>query len=74
MPQSLSKIYIHLIFSTKHREPFLAPPLRGPLNAYLATVLSNQDCLALKVGGAIEHAHLLFRLSKNLALAEVVEW
>ncbi len=73
MPQSLSKFYVHLIFSTQHREPLLIPSVRGPLHAYLATVLKNQDCPALKIGGTSDHAHLLFRLSKNLALAEVVE-
>ena len=49
------------------------PSVRGPLHAYLATVLKNQDCPALTIGGTSDHAHLLFRLSKNLALAEVVE-
>jgi REP element-mobilizing transposase RayT len=73
MPQSLSKLYVHLIFSTQHRESLLIPSVRGPLHAYLATVLKNQDCPALKIGGTSDHAHLLFRLSKNLALAEVVE-
>jgi putative transposase len=73
MPQSLSKLYVHLIFSTQHREPLLVPSVRGPLRAYLATVLKNQDCPALKIGGTSDHAHLLFRLSKNLALADVVE-
>jgi putative transposase len=73
MPQSLSKLYVHLIFSTKHREPVLIPSVRGALHAYVATVLKNQDCPALKVGSTRDHAHLLFRLSKNLTLAEVVE-
>jgi putative transposase len=73
MPQSLSKVYVHLIFSTKRREPLLMSPVRGSLHAYLATVLKNQDCPAAKIGGTSDHAHLLFRLSKNLALAEVVE-
>jgi putative transposase len=73
MPQSLSKLYVHLIFSTQHREPLLIPSVRWPLHAYLATVLKNQDCPALRIGGTIDHAHLLFRLSKNLALADVVE-
>jgi len=73
MPQSLSKLYVHLIFSTQHREPLLIPSVRGSLHAYLATVLKNQDCPALTIGGTSDHAHLLFRLSKNLALAEVVE-
>jgi putative transposase len=73
VPQSLSQLYVHLIFSTQHREPLLIPSVRGSLHAYLATVLKNQDCPTLKVGGTSDHAHLLFRLSKNLALAGVVE-
>ena len=73
MPQSLSKLYIHLIFSTQQREPLPIPSVRGSLHAYLATVLKNQDSPALKIGGTSDHAHLLFRLSKNLALADVVK-
>ena len=73
MPQSLSQLYVHLIFSTKHREPMLLSPVREDLHAYLAAVLNNQDSPALKVGGTSDHVHALFRLSKNLALAKVVE-
>ena len=73
MPQSLSTLYVHLIFSTKHREPLLTPSIRDPMYAYLATVMKNQECPALKIGGRSDHVHILFRLSKNLALANVVE-
>ena len=73
MPQSLSQLYVHLVFSTKHREPILLSPLREHLHAYLATVLNNQDSPALKVGGMSDHVHALFRLSKNFSLAKIVE-
>ena len=73
MPQSLAQVYVHLIFSTKHREPLLAQAIRRRTHAYVATVLTHDECPALKVGGTADHAHLLFRLSKNRALAEVVE-
>src|SRR6516225_906190 len=73
MPQSLSKLYVHLICSTPRREPLLMPSVRGSRYAYWATGLKNQDGPALKIGGTSHHAHLLFRLSKNLALADVVE-
>jgi REP element-mobilizing transposase RayT len=73
MPQSLSQLYVHLVFSTKHREPLLLSPVRKRLHAYLATVLKNQDSPALKVGGTSDHVHALFRLSKNCALASIVE-
>jgi putative transposase len=73
MSQSLSKLYVHLVFSTKRREPLLLSPLRGKMHAYLATVLKNQDSPAVKVGGTSDHVHILFRLSKNWSLAEIVE-
>jgi putative transposase len=73
MPQSLSKLYVHLIFSTQRRAPLRVPSVRSPLHAYLATVLKNQDSPALKIDSTSDHAHLPFRLSKNLALADVVE-
>jgi len=73
MPQSLCQLYVHLVFSTKRREPMLLSPVRERLHAYLAAVLKNQDCPALKVGGTNDHVHALFRLSKNLSLAKIVE-
>ncbi len=73
MSQSLSKLYVHLVFSTKHRETLLPRPLRERVHAYLATVLKNYDCPAVRVGGTSDHVHVLFRLSKNRALAQVVE-
>jgi len=73
MPQSLSQLYVHLIFSTKHRDPMLLSPLREHLHAYLAAVFKNQDSPALKVGGMSDHVHALFRLSKNFSLAKIVE-
>ncbi len=73
MPQSLSQLYVHLVFSTKHREALLAPPVREHLHSYLAAVLKNHDSPALKVGATSDHVHALFRLSKNLSLAKLVE-
>jgi putative transposase len=73
MPQSLSKAYIQLVFSTKQREPLLLQPLRPRVHAYMATVLNNLDSFALKIGGMSDHVHILFRMSKNRALADLVE-
>ena len=73
MPQSLSELYVHLAFSTKHREPILLAPLRVHMHPYLATVLTNSGSPAIRVGGTSEHVHALFRLSKNRSLAETVE-
>src|SRR5437868_2357860 len=73
MPQSLARNVIHLVFSTKNREPFIVPDLRDRLFAYLAGTLNELGCPAIKVGGVADHVHLLFVLSKTLALSKAVE-
>jgi REP element-mobilizing transposase RayT len=73
MGQSLAKNLIHLIFSTKHRAPLLAADLRPDLHAYLGGILREWHSPALRVGGVEDHVHILFQLSKNHALARVVE-
>ena len=62
---------MHLVFSTKQREPLLLRPVRGRVRAYLATDLKNLDSPARKIGGMSDHVHILFRMSKDHALAEV---
>jgi REP element-mobilizing transposase RayT len=73
MPQSLARNAIHLIFSTKKREPLIIPDLRTRLFAYLAGTLNELDCPAIEVGGVADHVHILFLLSKTLSLSKAVE-
>jgi len=73
MSQSLSKMWTHLIFSTKERYPFLADrAIREEMHAYLSSILRKHDCPTLLVGGVADHVHALFALSKNHSIAEVV--
>ena len=73
MSQSLSKMWCHLIFSTKDRFPFLTDQhTREELHAYMAGILSKHDCPTLQVGGFIDHVHALFVLSKNCSIAQIV--
>ena len=73
MPQSLSRILVHLVFSTKDRVPVLTPTICGELHPYLAVVLRDNDCPSLKVGGVTDHVHLIFGLSRTSIVAKVVE-
>lgn len=73
MPQSLSRILVHLIFSTKNRDPVLTPEIRAELHPYLAVVLREDGCPALQVGGVEDHVHALFGLSRTRTVAQVVE-
>lgn len=73
MPQSLSSILIHLVFSTKNREPFLTPLIEIELHKYLATVFRELKSPAILIGGDTDHIHALFNLGRTITLANVVE-
>lgn len=73
MGQSLVKNYIHLVFSTKHRQHLIHPPVEEELHSYLGGICKNLGCQPLKVGGYTDHIHMLFVLSQKIALMKVVE-
>ncbi|MBA4146863.1 MAG: transposase [Verrucomicrobia bacterium] len=74
MPQSLSAVYIHLVFSTKDRRPFLRDQtLRHEAHSYLAEVSNRLDCPALLVGGVEDHVHILARFGRTITQAEWVK-
>ena len=73
MPQSLTKLYAHLIFSTKNREPFLGDEIRERVHAYLATVILSVDSPYVVVEGVADHVHILFDMGKMHAPVEFVE-
>ena len=73
MPQSLVKNLLHLIYSTKHRKPWILGKQRQDLFAYQAGVFKEWDSPALIIGGTEDHVHALFSLSKNQPLKKIVE-
>ena len=73
MSQSLTQVYLHLVFSTKHRKPFLKDDeLREHTHAYLVGVCNNINSPSLIVGGVEDHVHILCRQSKNIALKTLI--
>ena len=73
MPQSLAKILVHVVFSTKNREPVIPREIRSSLYAYISGILENLRCPSLQTGGTADHVHTLLSLARVRAVAEVVE-
>jgi REP element-mobilizing transposase RayT len=71
--QSLSQNYLHLIFGTKNRYPFISSEIEKELHSYMASTLKELDSPALIINSMPDHVHILFKLSKNFSLAKVVE-
>ena len=72
MPQSLAKVYLHAIFSTKNREPLLKVGWREELFNVMGGAANNLGCQSLIVGGMEDHVHLLFILGRTISIADAV--
>ena len=73
MSQSLVNNLIHLVYSTKQRRPWITKGHREGLYSYQAGIFQEWDSPAIVIGGADDHVHALFSLSKNHALKKIVE-
>jgi putative transposase len=74
MPQSLAKVLLHIVFSTKNRAPYLQDKqLRSELYSYMTGVLKNIDCSALIIGGVEDHIHILNLLSRTRTISSLLE-
>jgi REP element-mobilizing transposase RayT len=74
MPQSLSAVYIHLVFSTKERRSFLRDKIiREKLHAELGGISKNLECPPILIGGVEDHVHLLCRFGRKITQAEWVK-
>lgn len=73
MPQSLCRLYAHLVFSTKNRTPLLDEIIRPRVHAYLATLTRDLGSPWVVVGGVSDHVHLLFEQGKMHSPVKLVE-
>jgi putative transposase len=68
MSQSLAKMYVHIVFSTKYRQKFVDDALKPLLFSYLDGVCQAMECHPIRVGGHVDHVHILCVLSRKVAL------
>ncbi len=73
MAQSLVKIYVHVVYSTKHRQPWILPHIETELYGYLGWTYKEMGCPVIQVGGYMDHVHILCQLSKVKSIAKVQE-
>ena len=73
MPQSLSKVYTHIIFSTKDREKWIDENIEEELFRYIGGISQAHDCPPIRVGGYQNYIHILCRLSRKMLQATLLE-
>jgi len=73
MAQSLSNMYVHIIFSTKYRKKLIKPEIQEELYKYIGGICKKLECHPIKIGGYDDHIHILSSLSKKITLIKYLE-
>ena len=73
MPQSLSKVYVHITFSTKYRQSLIDETIKTSLFEYLGGICRDLECNPGIVGGHQDHVHILCLLSRKIAQMKLLE-
>ncbi len=73
MAQSLSNILLHLIFSTKNREPFINETIESDLYAYMTSIAAAKGSFVHKIGGISDHVHLFLTLPRTISISNLLE-
>lgn len=73
MAQSLSQLYVHIIFHTKYNQDLIDAAIETELYAYIGGIIKANGSLPIKINGTPNHIHILSTMSKNIALAKFVE-
>ena len=73
MSQSLSKLYIHIIFHVKNNRILIREKEMKELYAYMGAIIKDNESIPISINGVGDHVHILCVLSKNIAVAKLVE-
>jgi putative transposase len=70
---SFTSIFVHCVWSTKNREPYLTSDLRNRLWPYLGGIARQNKMKALAVGGVADHVHMLISLPGTLSVSKALQ-
>jgi len=73
MSQSLSKLYIHLIFHIKNNFVPILKKDQNDLYAYIGSVIRDNNSIPILLNGTDNHLHIMCVMSKNIALSKLTE-
>ena len=73
MPHSYSSLWVHLIWSTKNREPVLTSALKHDVYKVINEIAADQEIYLDCINGVEDHVHLLVRLRTDQSVADIVK-
>ncbi|MCW5776273.1 MAG: IS200/IS605 family transposase [Phycisphaeraceae bacterium] len=72
MASTLTRILVHVTFSTKNRAALIPETIEPDLYAYIGGICRRMESPLLAMGGVADHAHMLVSLGKAVALSDLM--
>jgi len=72
MPQSIVKMLVHIVFSTKNRADLIHPEIEDGLFGYIHGIVENNDAKLIIANGTANHVHLLVSLPKKIDIPDLI--
>lgn len=72
MPQSLVKVLVHVVFSTKNRAKLIVPEIESSLFGYIHRIIENNRSKLIIANGTLDHIHLLISLGRTMGISELI--
>lgn len=73
MPHSLTEVYLHLVWTTKHKHTTIDDSIKSKLYAFLEEELIKLGCSVLKINGTEDHVHCLIRIRPQISISIIVK-
>jgi len=73
MSQSLSQLFVHIVFHTKYNQNLIKKDIKAELYAYMGSIIKSNESIPIIINGVEDHVHILCIMSKNIALSKLVE-
>ena len=67
------RIWVHLVFSTKNREPYLSPEIRKRVFQHIKQNAEQKGIWLDSINGYSDHVHCLISINKDQSISEVVQ-
>ncbi len=67
------RIWVHIVFSTKNRTPFLQQNIREKVFQHIRKNAKSKDIWLDSVGGYVDHVHCLVSLNKDQSISKVAQ-
>jgi REP element-mobilizing transposase RayT len=72
MPGTYSQILLHVVFATKHRQPWITTELSPRLYAYMGGIIRSEKGVLYEIGGVEDHVHMLMRWRTDMAVSDLM--